>query len=276
MIDEKAIAETIDEKKKHPKGHPHMPTPATLISVINQSKLITDQDVERMTAAVGKQLAQDVAPVHGMVPALEFVPHGGTPNGAPCYIIDQPDVDGALGYHDEGADGVPYIKVFVAPTLENGGTATSGPNSVSVTLSHEILELVGDGPANAWVDGPDGSDFARELCDAVEGDSYDIDGVSVSNFVFQAFFDPKAQAGSKFDQLGKLSAPFTMTAGGYQIHRTEPGSVEQVFAGHPRGMQVTAGVTVVFGTHFPPWKRPYKRRKAAARQKSSRRADGRA
>lgn len=237
--------------------------PPTLISVINQSKRISDADVATMVEAVGKQAATHVAPYHGLVPAIEFVKQGGTPSpdGCPCYIIDEPDTDGALGYHDEDSSGVPYIKVFVNPTLDNGGTVLEGPNAVSVTLSHEVIELIGDGPANKWVDGPNGHDFCYELCDAVEGDAYDVDGVSVSNFLLQAFFDPRASKGVKLDFLGKLHIPFGMTPGGYQITRTEPGKVSQIFASHAHH-EVSPGIHVHFGHEFPMWKRPSKLAKA--------------
>lgn len=248
-------------------------TPPTLISVINQSKRVSDEDVATMTLAVAKQLAEHVAPVYGMVPALEFVPAGAAPsaNTCPCFVIDEPDVSGALGYHDEDGYGVAFIKVFVNPTLDNGGTVLAGPNAVSVTLSHEVLELLGDAPANKWVDGPAGEDFAYELCDAVEGDAYEIDGVSVSNFVLQAFFDPHAEAGSKFDYLGKLQAPFTMTSGGYQITRTEPGKVSNIFGDAVR-VQAAPGVHVHFGSDFPAWKRAAKAAKAGARRAKHRAA----
>jgi hypothetical protein len=244
-------------------------TPPSLISVINQSQRITNVQAQAMTAAVARQIMRDVSPLYGLVPAIEFVQPGGKPSvgGVPCYLIDVPDVPGAAGYHDEDAQGQAYIKVFANPTLDNGGSVLKGPNSVSVTLSHEILELIGDAPANKWVDGPGGVDFAYELCDAVEGDSYELDGVDVSNFVLQAFFDPRASAGSRFDFMGKLSKPFTMTAGGYQITRTEPGRVAQIFAAHERDtIEAKPGVFVHFGPDVPLWKREAKLAKAARRR----------
>jgi hypothetical protein len=254
---------------KPPKPKVHHMTPPQLISVFNQSQRLSDADVAAMTAAGGKQLARDVAPFHGLVPALEFVPRGAvpTPGGCPCYIIDEPDTDGALGYHDEDASGLAFIKVFVNPTLDNGGSALVGPDSVSVTLSHELCELVGDAPANKWVDGPTGADFAYELCDAVEGDSYEIDGVSVSNFLLQAFFDPHAEKGSRLDFLSKLTRPFSMTRGGYQITRSEPGKVSQVFAAHDASsVEAAPGIHLHFGPDHPSWKRTTKLAKAALRR----------
>ena len=226
-------------------------TPTQIISVFNQSTKVSDADVEKATLAVSKQLSRDVAPFWGLVPALEFVRKGGkpSPDSSPCVISDRPDVEGALGYHDEGRDGVSYIKVFCDPIFNSGGTALTGSLSVSAVLSHEVLELVGDGPANRWVDGPDGKDYAFELCDAVEDTFYQVDSVAVSNFLLPAFFDPQASPQSRLDFLGLLSKPFSLTPGGYQIVRTETGKVSQVW-----------------GDVFPSWKKPAKARKASLRR----------
>lgn len=253
-----------------------------LISIINRSKHIKDADLVKIFQAVSIQLAQHVAPIWGKVPAMECIVGGAEPTAgaSPCYLEDVPDVDGALGYHDEGDDGVTYIKVFVEPTLSNGGTLYTGPNSVSVTLSHELCELIGDGPANIWADGPNGVDFAYELSDAVEGDAYDvnIDGeaIAVSNFLYPDFFDGRAQSGARLDYLAKLSRPFTMTDGGYQIQRTEPGRVSQVFASHdPHFVDHHGdGVVAVFGPKFPRWKRALKVRRAMARAAQTRATRG--
>lgn len=180
-----------------------------------------------MVRAVGHQLSRHVAPVWGQVPAIEFVLPGGSPSlgdAARCFIDDNSDTPGALGYHYEDDDGVPVLRVFAAEILKAPGSSVlRGPASVSVTLSHEVLEVVGDASANLWADGPGGLSYALELCDAVQGDAYEVDGVSVSNFVYPAFFSRRAQPGTRFDFLGRLGAPFTMTPGGYQITRVDPG-----------------------------------------------------
>jgi hypothetical protein len=248
----------------------HM-TPPVLVSLVNLSKRVTDAEVTLIASAIGKQAAQHVSPVHGLVPAIEAVPTGGKPSasGVPLWITDKPDVDGALGYHDEDAQGQAFIKVFVDPVLDNGGSVLSGSNSVAAVCSHELSELIGDSAANKWADGPDGSDVAWELCDPVEGDSYEIDvdgtAVSVSNFVFPAYFDPHAESGSRFDYMGKLGRPFTMTSGGYLITRTEPGKVTNIFGS--ASQEAAAGMRLHFGSEFPDWKRKGKLLKAEQRRK---------
>ncbi len=229
----------------------------TLISVTNESSVATDAEVKAAVAAIGKQLARDVAPAWGLVPALEFVPKGGTARGCPCVVSDTPDVQGALGYHDEGSDGVPFVKVFVVDGFD-----------WRTTLSHEILEVTGDAPASKWADAPDGSDYAYELADAVESDTYDVDGVPVSNFLYPGFFDRNAQPGEKLDHMGRLTKPFGMSSGGYEIRRTEPGQVSQTFANHLQlGSMVEAapGLCLFFGADFPEAKKVEKIARAAKR-----------
>ena len=241
-------------------------TPPTLISVINRSSRLSDADAERASMIVSRQLAEHVAPVYGLVPALEFVRSGGTPSpgGCPCVITDVPDEDGVLGYHYEDDRGIPSIKVFMNPILDNGGTALVGGLSLSAVLSHEALELTEDAPANRWADGPKGLDYAVEFCHPVQADVYEIDGVSVANFVLQAFFDPRAEAGSRLDYLGRLSRPFTMTPGGYQITRSEPGRVSNIYGaasgsptveGASERIPLGTGLHLHIGAEMPEWRR---------------------
>lgn len=162
-------------------------------------------------------------------------------DAVPIVILDDADQAGALGYHDVTPDGKPYGKVFLNPILKNGGTLTFSANSLSVALSHEILETCGDPYADFWADAAY-AEYALELCDAVEGDSYTVDNIAVSNFVLPRFF--RAGPGP-YDFMRKLTAPFTMTDGGYQIQK--------------KGGQVTQ----VWAMGFPDWKKAGKQFPAA-------------
>lgn len=222
-------------------------TPPTIIVIVNRSKdtRITNALIP-IVRALGKQLADDVAPTWGrMVPSLMVTD---TPSSAASQIVILDDADQAdvLGYHSETPEGIPYGRVFINPILENRGTIHSSETSVSVTLSHELLEIVGDPSVNYWADAEDGYSYALELADAVEGDSYLIGDVHVSNFVLPAFFDPRAEVGSRFDHMGKLGRPFTTTRGGYQIRR-----------------RITGHLDYVYGDSFPEWKQAMKMHPAA-------------
>ena len=219
------------------------------LAIANRSQRVTDGDLKSIVNALALQLQRDVAPLlRVLVPSLDFVGSGAIPAGTPSLVVfDTADQADALGYHDVGPDGLPYGKAFAGPVLDNGGTVKSGADSVSVTLSHELLEMLADPSANLWADAGDGSAYAYELCDPVEGDAYAVRGVSVSSFVLGAWFDPQAPRTAKFDFLDKLPGPFTMTPGGYVLKRTEAGEVQ-----------------AVWGDKVPEWKR---REKARARSR---------
>jgi hypothetical protein len=66
--------------------------------------------------------------------------------------------------------------VFAAPCLQYGVP-------VSTTLSHEVVETFWTLTSNMWITPASGYSVPYEACDPVEGDSYEIDGVAVSDFV---------------------------------------------------------------------------------------------
>src|SRR4051794_3604353 len=91
-------------------------------------------------------------------------------------------VKDALGYHDEHNRGEPYGFLHPEFSKESGEDWTA-------TLSHEALERIADPEANLLVQGPhpvrpaEMAFYWYEMCDAVQDESYQIDGITVSNFV---------------------------------------------------------------------------------------------
>jgi hypothetical protein len=137
--------------------------------------------------------------------------------------FDTADAAGALGYHELTKNGQPVSKVFVKTTLEAN-------ELVSVTACHELFEMAIDPIANLWAEAADGTEYAYEMCDAVEEDTFLVDGIQMSNFVHPSWFEPfKHPPETKFDHLGLLKKPFSMTKGGYVIIKKN-GKVKQVFA----------------------------------------------
>jgi hypothetical protein len=194
------------------------------IAIANVSKTLAGHaaEVELMAIACERQLRRHVAPAWNLGSFSVNYFKDATTIPASMWkllLLDVSDVDGALGYHDDTL--YPDGKVFAKTILDNGGTILDGADSISVCLSHEACELVGDPLINNWFQRPDGVFVAGELCDPVEGDSYDIHvhgkPIAVSNFIFPEWFDTTPEPDAKFDYLGKLSEGWTMTAGGYQI-----------------------------------------------------------
>lgn len=187
------------------------------IGVFNQSTVLTDDEVRKMIRAIQRQVKHDFAPIWGIDADLIFMPKDAPPRSNLWHIIlfDNADQAGVLGYHDITPEGLPLGKVFVQTTLNYGG-------KISVTLSHEVLEMLVDPDVNLIAQGTDNSGNARlyayEVCDAVEADNlgYDIYGVTVSDFVTPAWFESFRKPGStKFSFKEHVSAPFQLAAGGY-------------------------------------------------------------
>jgi hypothetical protein len=98
----------------------------------------------------------------------------------------------------------------------------------SVTLSHEALELIADPEVNLLVSGthPDPKltrevFFWYEMCDAVQDESYVIDGVRVSNFVLPLYYTGSDEFDGRNDFLGTINKDgsrlksFGVNPGGY-------------------------------------------------------------
>jgi len=186
------------------------------ISVINHTDgRLTDKEVQSALRAINRQLAEDFEPywhIHAQL-RLEGKSQGRPDVDSPVdmrgdaviYLWDEADIDNALGYHARNYMGVPYGFVFIdiCDALNENWT---------VTLSHEALELVGDRNANLLVMGPHPDETQnrtvfhwREMCDAVQSETYLIDGVEVSNFVLPLYFTPENEAGGRNDFLGRRS-----------------------------------------------------------------------
>lgn len=137
-------------------------------------------------------------------------------------IIANADVANALGYHDVTPEGLPLAKVFTEVAAQAGVP-------ISGVMSHELCEMIADPEANLYASNQDGSKLvAYESADPVENDSYkSSNGTTLSNFVTPAWFESFRTSGV-FDFLKRLSAPLTMTAGGYEIVATGA-QIGQVF-----------------------------------------------
>ena len=89
--------------------------------------------------------------------------------------------------------------------------------------------MVIDPLANLWAEAADGTEYAYEMSDPVEEDTFLVDGIQMSNFVHPSWFEPfKHPPGTKYDHLGLLTKPFSMTKGGYVIVKKK-GKVNQEY-----------------------------------------------
>ena len=200
-----------------------------IISLINHSKVITDEQVQEVIRAINRQLKEDFEPYWSFSATLRLEgPIGQHPSlskfgdmrgDAVLYLVDGVNSLGATGWHLANYGDIPYGIVFL-------GLCAKIKEAWSITLSHEALELVGDPMCNLLVQGNDPLDRRRrvfhlfEMCDAVQAENYSVDGVALSNFVLPSYFSLGEQPGRRNDFLGrsykgKTLESFGMNPGGY-------------------------------------------------------------
>lgn len=191
------------------------------IACINMATDDLGVPFDKLTAALQKCFDLHFLPVWGY-PVTLYNTKTPKPTDWQFVYFDNADAAGALGYHDITKDGQPVSKVFVKTTRDAGEV-------VSVTACHELFEMVIDPIANLWAEANSGTEYAYEMSDPVEEDTFLVDGIQMSNFVHPAWFEPfKHPPGTKFDHLGLLKAPFSLTKGGYVIIKKK-GKVTNVF-----------------------------------------------
>lgn len=193
---------------------------------VDQANAATDSQWLSIAASCAQQHREHVAPRWGLPPtqSVYLTEPEQAKSGMRLVIArDVSDDPSALAYHEE-IGGIPVSYIFVVTAQQNG-------MGVSEAASHENAEMDGNpftDSASRWALAPDGWEYAVELCDATEGDSYPINGILVSNFLWPSFFDPNGKA--PFDQMGLVTRPFETRDGGYQIRRNpKTGAIDQVF-----------------------------------------------
>jgi hypothetical protein len=181
------------------------------IACFNRAKTPLGVDLAKLVHAMQSYVDKCVAPVWG-TPAQLHLGTGFVKNEWAVVFLDDADQPGALAYHDLTPDGLPLSKVFVRTTLKNG-------DLVSVSTSHELVEMLVDPAINMMTTGPDPkATYAYESADPVEALSFPVEGIPMSDFVLPAYFEIFHKANSvHFDYMDKLSRPFQILSGGYQI-----------------------------------------------------------
>jgi hypothetical protein len=201
-----------------------------IISVINHTNgKIKDEELQIAIRAINRQIAHDFEPYWSVGAALRLEGRSTeTPDkmklqdmrgDAVLYLWDRVDVDDALGYHDTNHRGIPFGFVFTELSKKLGENWT-------VTLSHEALELIADPEVNLLVSGPHPANPKKtvfhwyEMCDAVQAESYQVDGVDVSNFLLPLYFTGEDEFEGRNDFLGrrykkKALRSFGINPGGY-------------------------------------------------------------
>jgi hypothetical protein len=180
------------------------------IACFNKAITPLGVDFDALIAALQVYVDKHVAPVWG-TPA-KLVKTKGFRKGAWALVfLEKADSPGDEAYHDLTPDGLPEAKVFVKSTLKNR-------DLVSVSASHELVEMLVDPATNMMTTGPHARRmYAYESADPVEDLSFKVNGILMSNFVYPAYFEDFHKRGSmQFDHMKKVKEPFELLPNGYQ------------------------------------------------------------
>ena len=130
------------------------------LTIANLSKTVSSQDFQSAVRAIARQVAEDFFPEWGIGATLSGVttnlkdgklaPVAGH-RSAIIYVGESSNdpttgVDNALGYHSDNHKNVPYGFIYLDVCKEAGENWT-------VTLSHEVLELLADPTAVTTITG---------------------------------------------------------------------------------------------------------------------------
>jgi hypothetical protein len=181
------------------------------IACFNNATTPLNLDLDKLIAALQTFVTQCVVPVWG-TPATLVRSSGFEAGKWAIVFLDTADTPNALAYHDLTPDGFPLSKVFVKTILDDKA-------SLSGATSHELVEMLVDPAINLWAIGPTtGTFYAYESADPVEEATFTLDGFEMTDFVYPSYFEGFHKPGStQFDYLKKITRPFQLLPGGYQI-----------------------------------------------------------
>lgn len=191
------------------------------IYAVNEATALADTDAWRIAWAVDYQCRFHYGR-SGWRPDVRclFLPGGAAAKipvgGAALHFLDTADQQGALGYHDEDGNELPYARVFVKTTLADGG-------EVSEVASHEALELATDPHVNLTAPTGDLKRlYAVEVGDPVQGNAYDVGapegrttGLAVCDFTLPSYYDPSTHPDQPTSFRSSVKGPFALAPKGY-------------------------------------------------------------
>jgi hypothetical protein len=181
------------------------------VAVISESENLDAGAVARAAAAVQHQVTADFGPVWGVSATVAAFPtlHDKPDGFWPVVVRDVLETSG-LGAHLTEAGDKPFALL-----------AFSG-SRWTVTLSHEILEMLADPLGTRWIQGPSPREedasvpFLAEVCDPCQSNdcAYTVNGDQwVSDFVTPDYYT--AAGAGRYTFRGNITEPRGVAAGGY-------------------------------------------------------------
>jgi hypothetical protein len=203
------------------------------VAIVSLTSDIPLKNVLQAAAAVQKQLTRDFAPlwgVHATVDAFEDL--NSVPSDYHPVVLfgDARELVGRLEVAIGGPDAAALIDDFERERLTglHLNAFTRQPFALvevtdtwSVTLSHEVLEMVADPYGNRLIAAAHPLDpqqrvrYLVEICDPCQAVWYPANGVPMSDFYTPRFFDPVRVDQARYSYTGALEYPLQIIDGGY-------------------------------------------------------------
>ncbi len=199
------------------------------VALIDETGQVSSGDLARYAAALNEQVQSDFGPIwnaRAIVAVATFKPV----HSWAVRIKTQLDQPGALGYHtDELNQPDAYVELT---------------DTVSVTLSHELLEMLADAWGNRMRQAglPNGLDpsqvgltandlvaYLLEVGDPCESTSYNVLGVPMSDFILPTWYRSFISLGAEYSHAGGCTKPRQVADGGYVSFARQDGTWFQVF-----------------------------------------------
>lgn len=193
-----------------------MPLPAH-VALIDQTGEVSTSDLNSWAAALNEQVNSSFASIWNARAIVSVVEYGHKPlHYWALRILRALDQPGALGYHSDTSSGQPDAYV------EFQGSSTS------ITLSHELLEMLADPSGNRMHVAalPEGLDptqvglqtgdnvaYLVEVADPCEAISYSVLGAQLSDFILPSWY--RSQLGVSYSYRNGCTAPQQVADGGY-------------------------------------------------------------
>ena len=235
----------------------------TQILLVNESTVLSTNDVRTMSLGLNIALA-DFCYTWGIQPAQTYFPINGVTlspmiPSVKTYTVtlsDLADISGAYGYHSDMSGNA---KVFAKTILDAGGgvlASTTSALSVAQVVSYEVFEMLSSTLCNSWWITPTGTYlYGGNVCDAVQGRAFTVmtegHAVAISDYILPAWCIPGSTVGP-YNKANTLTAPFTLTTGGYCIRVTfKSATVSYVFgSGVPDSMKQSKNSSLVNDPRF--------------------------
>ena len=191
-----------------------------LVAIVAGVPELTQAELEPVVAALQVQVDRDFGPIWGVSAQVIGVAHG-APSPTDAWTVTITRHAGTslqAGFHSDQA-GLPYATI----EYDTGW---------SLGASHELLEMLADPLGEHVLPGPAPTDqaevhFLVEVCDPCQESThaYEVDGVSVSDFLTPAYYVPGSTPPCSF--AGSVKSPFEVLPGGYVTWQDAAGDIWQ-------------------------------------------------